>query len=70
MVFHERHRTRILTSDFAYYHPWRTPLAMDYPAPRPVLSANRGRGIAVPEGGGLHHHDERRAASSGMLRTP
>jgi transposase InsO family protein len=61
VVFHERHLARILTSYLAYYHQWRThlSLAMDCPEPRPVLAADRGRVIVVPEVGGLHHHYER-----------
>jgi putative transposase len=64
MVFHAQHLKRILTGYFAYYHQWRThlSLAMDCPEPRPVLSTDRGRVIAVPEVGGLHHHYERVAA--------
>jgi putative transposase len=64
LVLHEQHLQRLLTRYVAYYHRWRThlSLAMDCPEPRPVLSADRGRVIAVPEVGGLHHHYERQAA--------
>jgi putative transposase len=64
LVLHEQHLQRLLTRYVAYYHRWRThlSLAMDCPEPRPVLSADRGRVIAVPEVGGLHHHDERQTA--------
>jgi putative transposase len=58
VVFHERHLRHILTNYFTYYHQWRThlSLAMDCPVPRPVLTRDRGKVIAVPEVGGLHHH--------------
>jgi putative transposase len=64
IVLHEQHLQRLLTSYFVYYHRWRTHLAltMDCPEPRPVLAADRGRVIAIPEVGGLHHHYERVAA--------
>jgi putative transposase len=64
IVLNERHRTRLLTAYMGYYHHSRThlSLAMDCPEPRPVLSADQGRVIAVSEVGGLHHHYERRAA--------
>jgi putative transposase len=64
IVLHERHLTHILASYFAYYHRFRThlALAMDCPEPRPVHVPDEGRVVAVPEVGGLHHHYERRAA--------
>jgi putative transposase len=64
IVLSERHLMRILTSYFAYYHTWRThlALAMDSPERRPIQPPERGRVIAVPEVGGLHHHYERQAA--------
>ena len=37
-------------------------LGRDCPEPRPVLSADRVRVVAVPDVGGLHHHYERRVA--------
>jgi putative transposase len=64
IVLHEQHLQRILTSYFAYYHRWRTPLslAMDCPLSRPVEPLEVGEVIALPEVGGLHHHYERQAA--------
>jgi hypothetical protein len=64
IVLNERHLQRLLAHYFAYYHWWRThlSLAMDCPEPRPILAADRGKVIAVPEVGGLHHHYERVAA--------
>jgi putative transposase len=51
LVLHEQHLQRILTRYLAYDHRWRThlSLAMDCPEPRPVLSADRGRLVVVPE---------------------
>jgi putative transposase len=64
IVLHERHLTHILASYFAYYHRFRThlALAMDCPEPRQAHVPDEGRVVAVPEVGGLHHHYERRAA--------
>jgi putative transposase len=64
IVLNERYLTRLPTAYMGYYHRWRTHLSltMDCPEPRPLLSADQGRVIAVPEVGGLPHHDERRAA--------
>jgi putative transposase len=64
IVLSERHLRRILASYLAYYHGWRThlALAMDSPDPRPVQPPALGPVIAVPEVGGLHHHDERQGA--------
>jgi putative transposase len=64
VVLNERHLTRVLRAYLAYYHRWRTHLAldMDCPEPRPVHSPEHGKVIAISEVGGLHHHDERRAA--------
>jgi putative transposase len=64
IVLSENHLRRILTGYLAYYHTWRTHLAlkMDSPERRPVQPPERGRVIAVPEVGGLHHHYERQAA--------
>ena len=64
IVLSERHLRRILASYLAYYHGWRThlALAMDCPDPRPVQSPALGPVTAVPEVGGLHHHYERRVA--------
>jgi len=36
---------------------------MDCPAPRPVSPPAHGKGMAVPEMGGLHHHYERQQAA-------
>jgi putative transposase len=64
VVLNERHLTRVLQAYLAYYHRWRTHLAldMDCPEPRPVHPPEQGKVIAIPEVGGLHHHYERRAA--------
>jgi len=64
IVLSEHHLRRILTDYFAYYHTWRTHLAleMDSPERRPVQPPERGRVLVVPEVGGLHHHYERQAA--------
>jgi putative transposase len=64
IVLSERHLRRILASYLAYYHGWRThlALAMDSPDPRPVQAPALGPVIAVPEVGVLHHHYERRVA--------
>jgi putative transposase len=64
IVLNEHHLRRILTGYFAYYHTWRTHLAleMDSPERRPVQPPERGRVLVVPEVGGLHHHYERQAA--------
>jgi transposase InsO family protein len=64
VILSERHLTRILTSSLAYYHTWRTHLAleMDSPERRPIRHPEHGHVIAVPEVGGLHHHYERQVA--------
>jgi putative transposase len=64
IVLSERHLRRILASYLAYYHGWRThlALAMDCPDPRPVQPPALGLVTAVPEVGGFHHHYERRVA--------
>ena len=64
IVINEKHLKRTLGSYLRYYHGWRThrSLEMDSPEPREVHSADRGKGIDVPEVGGLHHHYERIAA--------
>ena len=64
IVLSERHLRRILASFLAYYHGWRTHLALatDSPDPRPAQPPALGPVIAVPEVGGLHHHYERRVA--------
>ena len=60
IVLNEGHLRRLLQSYVDYYHCFRThlSLAMDCPVPRPVLTPDRGKVIAVPEVGGLHHHYE------------
>jgi putative transposase len=64
IVLSENHLRRILTGYLAYYHTWRTHLAleMDSPKRRPVQPPGHGQVIAVPEVGGLHHHYERQVA--------
>ena len=64
LVLHERHLQHLLACYVAYYHRFRThlALAMDCPEPRPIQPPERGKVIAVPEVGGLHHHYERQAA--------
>jgi putative transposase len=64
VVFSERHLRRMLTRYFAYYHRARTHLALDKDAPdgRPVVPAEVGPVVAIPEVGGLHHRYVRRAA--------
>jgi putative transposase len=64
IIWNERSLRRILQAYFAYYHDWRTHLALEKDAPesRPALPPGSGRVIAVPHLDGLHHHYERRAA--------
>jgi transposase InsO family protein len=64
LICNEDHCRRVLAGSGAYYHCWRTPLAlaMDAPDGRPVQPPEEGAIVAVPEMDGLHHHDERRAA--------
>jgi putative transposase len=64
IVLNERHLMRVLQTYLAYYHRWRTHLALDQDClqPRPVHPPEQGKVIAIPEVGGLHHHYERRAA--------
>jgi putative transposase len=64
IVLNERHLTHVLWTYLAYYHRWRTHLALDKdcPQPRPVHPSEHSKVIAIPEVGGLHHHYERRAA--------
>jgi putative transposase len=59
IVLSEHHLRRILTGYLAYYHTWRTHLAlkMDSPERRPVQPPGHGQVIAVPEVGGLHHYE-------------
>jgi hypothetical protein len=64
IVFGEDHCRHVLTRYVAYYHRWRTrlALAMDAPDRRPVQSPERDAVVTIPEVGRLHHHYERRAA--------
>jgi transposase InsO family protein len=64
IVLNERHLKRVLSSYIAYYHRFRTHLAleMDCPYPRAVEPPEIGGIRALPEVGGLHHHYERQAA--------
>jgi putative transposase len=64
IVWNERGLRRLLRAYLAYYHAWRTHLALEKDAPEPRAIAAPGRGdiIVVPHLGGLHHHYERRAA--------
>ena len=66
IVLNARHLKRLLTAYIAYYHLFRTHLAldMDCPHPRAVQPPETGGVIARPEGGSLHHHYERQAACS------
>jgi putative transposase len=64
IVLNERHLMHVLRTYLAYYHRWRTHLALDKdcPQPRPVHPPEHGKVIAIPEVGRLHYHYERRAA--------
>jgi hypothetical protein len=64
ILFGERSLRRTLTAYLAYYHSWRTHLALgkDTPPSRRIQGREEGPVIEMPEVGGLHHHDERRAA--------
>ena len=64
IVLNERHLKRVLSAYIAYYHRFRTHLAleMDCPHPRAIEPPATGRVIARPEVGGLHQHYERLAA--------
>jgi transposase InsO family protein len=64
VILNVQHLQRLLIDYFAYYHRFRThlALAMDCPVPRSVEPPECGEVIAIPEVGGLHHHDERWAA--------
>jgi hypothetical protein len=64
IVLNDRHLKRVLSAYIAYYHRFRTHLAleMDCPYPRAVEPPETGGVIARPEVGGLHHHYERQAA--------
>jgi len=65
IVWNERALRRHLQRYVAYYHDWRTHLALakDAPVPRPVQPPTGGSVVVqVRHLGGLHHHYERRAA--------
>jgi transposase InsO family protein len=64
IIFGERSLRRTLTAYFAYYHSWRTHLALgkDTPQSRRIQGREEGPVIEMPDVGGLHHHYERRAA--------
>jgi putative transposase len=64
IVLNERHLMHVLRTYLAYYHRWRTHLALDKDCsqPRPVHPPEHGKVIAIPEVSGLHYHYERRAA--------
>ena len=64
IVWNERSLRRRLQRYLAYYHAWRTHLALEKDAPvsRPVQPPAAGMIVQVPHLGGLHHHHERRAA--------
>jgi hypothetical protein len=64
IVLNDRHLKRVLSAYIAYYHRFRTHLAleMDCPHPRAVEPPEMGGVMALPEVGGLHHHYERQAA--------
>jgi integrase-like protein len=64
LVLSERHRHRILTAYFAYYHRARTHLTLDKDTPhgRSVEGPEAGRVVPLREIGGLHHRYVRRAA--------
>ncbi len=64
IVLNRSHLHHLLKNNFAYYHRWRTHLALDKETPqaRRVQSPDEGKIVAFPEVGGLHHRYERRAA--------
>jgi transposase InsO family protein len=64
VIWNERALRRHLQHFLAYYHQWRTHLALDKDAPlaRAAQSPTDGRIVAIPHVGGLHHHYERHAA--------
>ena len=64
VVLGEEPLRRIVRSYARDYDRSRTHLALgkDAPEPRMIHGHERGKGVALPEGGGLHHRYERRAA--------
>jgi transposase InsO family protein len=63
IVWNERALRRYLQRYLAYYHAFRTHLALDKDAPirRPVQAAASRTIVQVPHVGGLHHHYSRAA---------
>jgi putative transposase len=63
IVLNERHLRRLLSTFFDYYHRARPHRSLDQNAPQPreVEPPERGRGVAVPQVGGLHHRYTRAA---------
>jgi len=64
IVFGERSLYRTLTAYAAYYHNWRTHLALgkDTPHWRRTQERMEGNVVEICEVGGLHHHYKRCAA--------
>jgi transposase InsO family protein len=64
IVWNERSLRRTLRVYLAYYHHWRTHLALDKdaPDPRATQSPDHGAVVECAHVGGLHHYYERRAA--------
>ena len=64
IVWNERALRRCLSQYVAYFHTFRTHLALEKDAPisRQVPLPTAGAIVEVSQLGGLHHHDERRAA--------
>jgi transposase InsO family protein len=64
IVWNERSLRLHLQQYLAYYHDWRTHLALDKDAParRAEQPVGCGTIVEVPHVGGLHHHYEGRAA--------
>ena len=64
IIWNERSLRRTLRLFLAYYHEWRTHLALDKdaPIPRAAQPPACGTVIQVPHVGGLQHHYERSAA--------
>jgi len=63
IILNERHRHRILTEYFGYYHNSRCHLSLDRnsPIPRRVEPPAEGKVVALPQVGGLHHRYTRAA---------
>ncbi len=58
IIIDAHHLKRLLSSYFAYYHPWRTHQSLhgDAPDGRPIRPAQPGNVIESPDVCGLHHH--------------